>query len=133
MDIKNKKILLVEDNILNQQLTASILSREGYRADIADNGQIGVDLFKKNHYEIVLMDIQMPVMDGVEATKLIREYEKTNGGTKSKIIAVTAHAQEEEKEILFSAGMDLYLSKPFRPEELLKLINGNTNGNVVGL
>ena len=75
------------------------------------------------------MDIQMPVMDGIEATRLIREYEKTNGGTKSKIIAVTAHAQEEEKEVLFGAGMDQYLSKPFKPDELLKMINDNGNGN----
>ena len=125
MEINNKKILLVEDNVLNQQLTASILKREGYTADIAENGKVGVDLFKKNHYAVVLMDIQMPEMDGIQATRLIREYEKTNGGTKATIIAVTAHAQEEEKEILFGAGMDMYLSKPFQPNELISMIEGN--------
>ncbi len=127
MDVKNKKILLVEDNLLNQQLTASILSRAGYTTDIAENGRVGVELFKKNHYEVVLMDIQMPVMDGIEATKMIREYEQTNGGTRAKIIAVTAHAQEEEKVVLFDAGMDHYLCKPFKTEELIGMIT--TNGN----
>ena len=120
--MKDIKILLVEDNLLNQQLTANILNREGYIADLAVNGKEGVNMFMKNKYEIVLMDIQMPVMDGIQATKLIREYERTTGCNKSKIIAVTAHAQEEEKENLFNAGMDLYLSKPFRADELLSMI-----------
>lgn len=116
------KILLVEDNLLNQHLTTTILGKQGYKTDIADNGKIGVQMFQKKFYKIILMDIQMPEMDGIEATRLIREYEATNYSTKSTIIAVTAHAKEAEKELLFEAGMNHYLRKPFKPDELLALL-----------
>ncbi|MCF8369226.1 MAG: response regulator [Bacteroidales bacterium] len=119
----NKKILLVEDNPLNQHLTVCILGRQGIKADIAENGKIGYELFMKNKYEIVLMDIQMPVMDGIEATRLIREFESTNDGKRSTIIAVTAFAHETDKDTLFDAGMDHFLDKPLNPDDLIRLIN----------
>ena len=75
---RNAKVIVIEDNLLNQQLTVNILVREGYMVDMAENGKIGLDLYKKNRYDIVLMDIQMPVMDGIQATRLIREYENVN-------------------------------------------------------
>ncbi|MCD4698789.1 MAG: response regulator [Bacteroidales bacterium] len=120
---KNKKILLVEDNPLNRHLTVCILGRQGYAADIAENGKIGLELFKKNKYEIVLMDIQMPVMDGIQATRLIRKFESTNNEKKSTIIAVTAFAHETDKETLYDAGMDHFLDKPLNPDDLLHLID----------
>jgi PAS domain S-box-containing protein len=118
------KILLVEDNVLNQHLTTSILTKGGYKTDVAENGKIGLDLYKKNIYNIVLMDIQMPVMDGIEATRMIRKFEKTVAGNnrRAKIIAVTAHTKEGEKQQFFEAGMDLYLSKPFKSSDLIDLI-----------
>ncbi len=118
------KILLVEDNVLNQHLTTSILTKGGYKTDVAENGKVGLDLYKKNIYNIVLMDIQMPVMDGIEATRMIRKFEKTAAGNnrRAKIIAVTAHTKEGEKQRLFEAGMDLYLSKPFKSSDLIDLI-----------
>ncbi len=117
-----KKVLLVEDNLLNQHLTSKILIKEGYATDIAENGKIGLDLFIENSYDLILMDIQMPVMDGIQATRLIREYEKENNREKIKIIAVTAHTKDGERQKLFNAGLDLYLSKPFKPEELIGMI-----------
>ncbi len=118
------KILLVEDNVLNQHLTTNILTKGGYKTDVAENGKVGLDLYKKNIYNIVLMDIQMPVMDGIEATRMIRKFENTVAGNdrRAKIVAVTAHTKEGEKQRLFEAGMDLYLSKPFKASDLIDLI-----------
>ena len=121
-DFNGKRVLLVEDNLLNQHLTSKILIKEGYAADIAENGKIGLDLFMKNPYDLILMDIQMPVMDGIQATRLIREYEKKNSKKKIKIIAVTAHTKDGERQKLFNAGLDMYLSKPFKSEELIGMI-----------
>ena len=117
-----KKILLVEDNLLNQQLTTSILRKEGYKMDIGDNGQRGFELFKNNDYSLVLMDIQMPIMDGIEATKMIRTFETNNNKPKTRIIAVTAHSKDEEEKRMHEAGIDDYLQKPFTPSELLTIV-----------
>ena len=122
---RNKtKILLVEDNVLNQHLTMSILTKEGYITDVAENGKIGLDMYKKNRYSVVLMDIQMPVMDGIEATRMIRKFEKSfaGKGSAAKIVAVTAHTKDGEKQRLFKAGMDYYISKPFKASDLINLI-----------
>ncbi len=124
----NNKILIVEDNVLNQHLTTSILGKEGYDADIAANGQEGVDLFMKKFYNVILMDIQMPVMDGIEATTLIRDYEAHNYDHKSTIIAITAHAKEGDQQRLKAAGLDYFLSKPFQPDALLKIIRDHDKG-----
>jgi CheY-like chemotaxis protein len=124
----NNKILIVEDNVLNQHLTTSILGKEGYDADIAANGQEGVDLFMKKFYNVILMDIQMPVMDGIEATTLIRDYEAQNYDHKSIIIAITAHAKEGDQQRLKAAGLDYFLTKPFQPDMLLKIIRDHNKG-----
>ncbi len=118
------KVLLVEDNVLNQHLTLSILTKGGYSTDIAENGMVGLELYRKNSYDVVLMDIQMPVMDGIEATRMIRKFEKSalGKGRQAKIVAVTAHTKDGEKQRLFEAGMDLYLSKPFKASDLIDLI-----------
>ena len=96
--------------------------KEGYRTDVAENGKIGLELFKKNKYDVVLMDIQMPVMDGIHATRLIREFEANNGSKPVKIIAVTAYSKDGEKQKLFDAGIDDYLSKPFTNKELIGVV-----------
>ncbi len=119
---KPLKVLIVEDNILNQQLTTNILVKNGYTTDVAENGKVGLDLFKSNNYDVVLMDIQMPVMDGIQATRLIREYESYNDHKKTKIIAVTAHTRDGEQQNLIDTGIDQYLGKPFKSTELLSLL-----------
>src|SRR5210317_2138302 len=118
----NKRILLVEDNPINQQLTTLILRRKGYIADIAENGQDGLELYKKNTYEVILMDIQMPIMDGIRAAQLIRQFETNNHSKRSTIIAVTAYGKDNVQEAVFNAGMDHYLDKPVNADELFTLI-----------
>lgn len=120
---KQLKILIVEDNILNQQLTTNILVKNGHKTDVAENGKIGLDLFKRNNYDVVLMDIQMPVMDGIQATRLIREYESYNDHKKTKIIAVTAFSRDGEQQKLLDAGIDQYLGKPFKSADLLTILD----------
>jgi len=119
---KQLKVLIVEDNLLNQQLTTNILVKNGHAADVAENGKVGLNLFKNNNYDVVLMDIQMPVMDGIQATKLIREYESYNDYKRTKIIAVTAHSRDGEQQKLLDAGIDQYLSKPFKTSELISIL-----------
>ena len=121
--LEGKKILMVEDNPLNQQLGFHIFKRWGYEVDIADNGQIAIDKLKNGVYDLILMDIQMPVMDGNDATKYIRE----NLGEKSAIpiIALTAHATLGEEQRCLDNGMDDYLSKPFDSQKLLEKIHTN--------
>ncbi len=121
---KKLSILLVEDNLLNQKFAMATLKKEGHSIDIAENGRVAIKLFKKNYYDLILMDIQMPVMDGIEATNEIRELEKDKTDKdKIKIIAITAYVMERDRNMCLSAGMDEYLAKPFKPKELLNLID----------
>ena len=129
--LQNINILLVEDNELNQLLAIKVFEKFDKTIDIADNGKIAIDKIEKNKYDIILMDIQMPEMDGIELTKYIR----SNFGSKSKtpIIALTAHATLVEKKRCLDSGMNDYLSKPFDFNELLKKIHQNlmdTNSNI---
>ena len=126
ISVNNKrktKIIVIEDNLLNQQLMVNILVKEGYRVDMAENGKIGFDLFRQYRHDVILMDIQMPVMDGIQATRQIREYENRNKLKKSVIIAVTAHTKVGEKQNLLDAGMNFYLSKPFKNSDLTDMLN----------
>jgi len=116
-------VLLVEDNFLNQKVVIATLEKTGHKVDLAENGKIAVEMYQKNIYDLILMDIQMPIMDGIEATKNIRNLEKENNRSPIKIMAVTAFALERDKEQCLNAGMDEFLSKPFKPNELLSLIN----------
>lgn len=121
IDIKNANILLAEDNLSNQQIIILYIKNEVRKIDVAFNGKEALEKFGHSKYDLVLMDIQMPVMDGLKATKKIREMEQsTNSHT--PIIAVTANAFPEDKERCLASGMDGYISKPFQPEELLQLI-----------
>ena len=117
---KNAKILLAEDNMTNQKLAASILKTAGYRCDLAVNGSEAVEALGKKQYDIVLMDCQMPEMDGYEATRQIREME--GGGRHTTIIAMTANALKSDYQNCIRAGMDDYISKPFKTDDLLEII-----------
>lgn len=110
----NYKILLAEDNPINQRVAVLSLKRLGLKCDIANNGAEAFEMHKKNRYNIIFMDVQMPMVDGVRATEQIREFEKgTNGRPPSFIIAMTANSFSNDKEECFEAGMDEFLNKPF--------------------
>jgi len=120
---RSLNVLLVEDNFLNQKVVIATLEKAGHKVDLAENGKIAVEMYQEKIYDLILMDIQMPIMDGIEATKNIRKLEKENNRSTIKIMAVTAFALERDKEQCLNAGMDEFLSKPFKPNELLSLIN----------
>ena len=121
---KPLSVLLVEDNLLNQKFASATLRKQGHKIDIAENGKTAVEKFEKNKYDLILMDIQMPIMDGITASRKIREIEnKRNSKSKVKILAVTAYAMENDRQKCLAAGMDEYLTKPFKPDELCNMIN----------
>lgn len=112
-------ILLAEDNPINQRVALFNLKKMGHQVDIADNGKIALELFNKNKYDIILMDIQMPEMDGLEASKQIRICEKNNQDKGTiPIIAMTANAMRGDKENFINQGMSGYISKPFKIKDL---------------
>jgi len=115
------KILLVEDNLVNQEVARHMLERLGLEVDTADNGKEAVERVKDNAYDLVLMDIQMPVLDGINATAEIRGLEKPLG-RRSPIAALTANAMTGDREQFLAADMDDYLSKPFKQTELSALL-----------
>jgi PAS domain S-box-containing protein len=120
---KGIHILVVEDNLLNQRVVGTTLKRNGFTYDVAENGKVAVEKFKSGKFNLVIMDIQMPVMDGYEATQLIRGFEKENPGRKkTSIIALTANATKEDQEKCLEVGMDDYMTKPFRFKELTTII-----------
>lgn len=116
-------ILLAEDNPTNQKIAVHILTNKGHEVEIAENGLIAVNKFKDKPYDLILMDVQMPEMDGLEATKIIRELEKQTGNKTIKIVALTANAMLEDKNNCYKAGMDDYISKPFKQEELERVLS----------
>jgi CheY-like chemotaxis protein len=118
-------LLLAEDNLVNQKLAVRILEKRGHSVTVAANGALAVEFVKKKKFDLVLMDVQMPEMDGLEATGLIREYEKETG-EHIPIVALTAHAMKGDRERCLSAGMDFYVSKPIQPQELLEVIDSLT-------
>jgi two-component system sensor histidine kinase/response regulator len=126
------RILLVEDNLINQKLINKLLSKKGYSVDVAENGIRAIEAVKTHNYQLVLMDGQMPEMDGFEATNRIREWE--GDGAHIPIIAMTAYAMKGDRERCLISGMDDYLSKPIDPEDLFttieKWIRQDTNVEV---
>ncbi len=110
------RLLLVEDNVVNQKVALRILQQMGYRADVASNGLEAIEALQRQPYDLVLMDVHMPEMDGLEATrKICAEWDAM---TRPKIVAMTANAMKEDREACLTAGMDDYISKPIRVEEL---------------
>jgi len=112
------RILVAEDNPINQQLILIILTKMGYQPELVENGRQVLEKLKTRHFDLILMDVQMPEMDGLEATRLIREQ----GSPQPFIIAVTANAMEKDREECLARGMDDYLSKPVKLEELLRVL-----------
>ena len=125
------RLLLAEDNIINQKVATRILSQMGYRPDVVHNGVEVLDALERQKYDVILMDIQMPDMDGLEATRQIRV--KYTGTRRPWIIAMTANAMDSDRKDCFDAGMDGYLSKPVRIEALeAELVRSSENiGQVV--
>ena len=115
------RILLAEDNVVNQKLALRILQQMGYRADVASNGVEAVESVGRQVYDVVLMDVQMPEMDGLEATRRICATWKS--GARPRIVAMTANAMQGDRELCMEAGMDDYLTKPIRVEQLVEALN----------
>jgi len=111
------RVLLAEDNAVNQRLAVRLLEKRGHRVVLVSNGRDALAAMGKESYDLVLMDVQMPEMDGLEATRALREKEKKNGAHQT-VIALTAHAMKGDREKCLAAGMDGYISKPIRPQEL---------------
>jgi signal transduction histidine kinase/DNA-binding LacI/PurR family transcriptional regulator/CheY-like chemotaxis protein/HPt (histidine-containing phosphotransfer) domain-containing protein len=118
----NAKILVAEDNEINQELITILLTEMGIRVDIANDGYQALELFTNNKYDLVFMDISMPICDGIESTKMIIEYELANKIKHTPIIALTARALTGDKEMFLSAGMNDYISKPIRIEEINRVL-----------
>jgi CheY-like chemotaxis protein len=119
--IKPLSILLAEDSLANQKLAKGLLSRWGHELTIVNNGLEAVAAAKKGDFDLVLMDVQMPELDGLEATSQIRQWERGTGRHMA-IVAMTAHAMKGDRERCLAAGMDGYCPKPIRPRELSQVI-----------
>jgi CheY-like chemotaxis protein len=119
LDHTDFNILLAEDNPVNQKLAVRLLEKLGHRVTIASHGQEVLDFIERQPFDLVLMDVQMPVMDGLEATQQIRAREIANKLPRQPILAMTAHAMEGDRELCLNAGMDGYVTKPFKLEALV--------------
>jgi CheY-like chemotaxis protein len=125
------QILLAEDNLVNQMLAVRLLEKRGHAVTVAGNGHETLAALERQSFDVVLMDVQMPEMDGLEATKSIRAKERSTGGH-VPIVAMTAGAMKGDRERCLEAGMDHYVSKPLLPKDLFdtveRLAAGNHNG-----
>ena len=117
------KALVAEDNLINQKLIVSILKGFGLEVGVANDGQEALDKFKEDNFDIVFMDIQMPIMDGIEATKAIKKYEDENNKKHIPIVALTANALKGDRERLIKEGLDEYISKPIEMPELIYILH----------
>ncbi|WP_051822680.1 response regulator [Desulfonatronum thiodismutans] len=120
------KILLVEDNLVNQEVAKGLLKEMGAAVDVVGNGREAVEAVRTGKYDLVFMDCQMPIMDGFEATRRIRESE--SGGRRTPIVAMTAHAMEKDRERCLAVGMDDYLSKPVKTGDLVRILEKYSPG-----
>ena len=116
------RVLVVDDNLVNQKLSAKMLQRLGCLVNVVENGKLALEEVTETEYALVFMDCQMPVMDGYEATKLIREQERRKGGGRLTIVAMTANAMKGDRENCIAAGMDDYISKPFKPADFERIL-----------
>jgi CheY-like chemotaxis protein len=119
--VPQTRVLLVEDNVVNQRLATRLLEKHGCVVMVASNGRDALNILDREAFDLILMDVQMPEMDGFETTAAIRNKEKVTGGH-VPIIAMTALAMKKDEERCIEAGMDTYVSKPFRSHELLAAI-----------
>ena len=117
-DLKN--ILLAEDSLVNQKLALGLLQRQGHSVYVANNGKEAVNVLQTTTFDLVLMDVQMPEMDGLEATRRIRQQKRWQS---LPIVAMTAHAMNGDRERCLDAGMNGYISKPVHPSHLLDMVD----------
>ncbi|HEY3373241.1 MAG TPA: response regulator [Prolixibacteraceae bacterium] len=122
-ELKKMKILLAEDNWINQRIAKLTFGQWGGSIDIASNGQEAVDMYHQTKYDLIMMDLQMPVMDGLEATRQIRLFEQETGRLpRAYIVALTSNVVAEMEEVCLNAGMDGFLEKPFQEADIRKLL-----------
>lgn len=119
--VTTKRVLLAEDGLVNQEVAVGFLKQRGHQVTVVENGQLAVEALQREQFDVILMDIQMPVMDGLQATRLIRERENETGDH-IPIIAMTANAMKGDRQRCLDVGMDAYLSKPVDREELCRLV-----------
>jgi hypothetical protein len=122
--INSFRILVVEDNFINQQIVTKILGLHGYQSEVANNGRDAVRMMTSRNYDLVLMDIQMPLMNGLETTAAIRDPAGFCKNQDVPIIALTANAMPGDRQICLDAGMDDYLAKPVSPNRLISTVEG---------
>jgi CheY-like chemotaxis protein len=115
------RLLLAEDNTVNQKLALRLLQQMGYRADLASNGIEAIESVQRQPYDVVLMDVQMPEMDGLEAARQITT--RWAAAERPRIVAMTANAMQGDREMCLAAGMDSYLTKPIRVDQLVEALN----------
>jgi len=125
---RSLRILLVEDNVMNRKLALRVLERLGYRADVAENGAKAVAAVLRKRYDVVLMDVQMPVMDGLEATRTI--YRRLPRRERPLIIGLSANALPGDREQCLRAGMDEYMPKPMDQDRLALLLAAASQGSL---
>ena len=116
------RVLVAEDHPVNQRLTVRVLEKEGHSVTVVPNGKAAVEAFEAERFDVILMDLQMPEMSGIQAATAIRERERSRGG-RIPIIALTANARDVDRDECFQAGMDAFVSKPFRPKKLLEVVH----------
>lgn len=119
--MSNNRVLLAEDNLFNQKVAVAMLKKLGLTTDIANNGQEVLDKLAHEEYALILMDCEMPQLDGFETTTLIRSEEE-NHGQRIPIVAMTAHSSPEDRENCLNVGMDDYISKPFKIDDLKSIL-----------
>jgi two-component system sensor histidine kinase/response regulator len=128
------RILLAEDNPVNQVVAVRLLEKNGHTVTVAENGRIALDIWQRQPFDLILMDVQMPEMDGLQATQAIRDHERRNRGH-IPVVAMTAHAMKGDQERCLAAGMDAYLTKPIHTQELLatleRCVAANSNVEVI--
>jgi CheY-like chemotaxis protein len=118
--LRNKKVLVVEDNRINQMITKKMLENKGMSCNIIDNGEAAIESVRNNTYDLILMDVHLPGINGTIATKKIRQFNTT-----TPIIAITAISLDENREMLLSFGMNDVITKPFTPEDFYATIAHN--------
>jgi len=120
--VERLSVLLAEDNLVNQMLALRMLEKQGHTVEVANNGREALDKVSTQSFDLILMDVQMPIMDGYEATEAIRKQEQQSG-KRVPIIALTAHAMKGDKEKCLESGMDDYIAKPFRQKEFATVVH----------
>jgi CheY-like chemotaxis protein/HPt (histidine-containing phosphotransfer) domain-containing protein len=124
---KSLRVLVAEDNVVNQKLTSAVLQRAGHIVTMVSNGRDAVAAIEREKFDAILMDVQMPIMGGFEATRLIREMEAASG-TRTPIVAVTARAMKGDREACLEAGMDAFVPKPIEADRLLEVLQVLSSG-----